>query len=1319
MPLCPTTSDSDLSMPRRLLLLLFILIGSFATTARAQVGATTDIITGTVVGPDGKPIVGATVEVTSVETEVTRRKTTNDQGKYTLLFPDGGGQYRITVRHLGMVPVTFAVAKQADEDRLVADAKMTAGVQTLQEVRTTAARAPITNDRPTAGSLETALSGAQLMRLPIDPSDLNAIAALAPGVVSIAGTDTTAAGFSVAGQRPDQNQITLDGLSFGGAGVPAEAVRNTRVITNTYDVSRGQFTGGQVATTTKGGTNIVNGSFGYAVRDPSLEFTQATDSSANSAFNGAYTRNQLSGGMGGAFIPDKAFWFASFQVNRQTSALQSLLTADALALQRLGVQPDSATRFLGLLGGYNVPLTMDGIPDSRLTDNATGIARFDYHINDDHSLTARINWAGSRADNYRSEALGIPPLGGDRGTSSGGVMLSLASTLFDQFVNEGRVYYERSLQSADPYATGPEGRVRVSSLLSDGAVGFSSLDFGGNPGLPTSSTTDQLEMTDEVSWIRGGGHRWKLGLLLNVSDVAQASNQNRDGTFVFNSLADFASNTPAQYTRVFSPSARSASALNTAIYIGDSWRKSAAWQFVYGARLEATEYRGAPASNPEVQQVFGLNTSSFPSEVHASPRLGFTWIIGAQNRVNGVDQAPAPQAGGGGRGGRGGGGGGGGGRGGGGGAAQVPGGVNSFGVLRGGIGEFRGKAPMALFSSAIDATGLPSGETQLTCVGSAVPIPNWSLYQTNPEDLPSQCADGTGPGQSVSGTKPNVTVFDPGFVAPRAVRGSLGFQKRIGLRYSASVDGSYSVGTNLYGVSDLNFNNTPQFLIASEGSRPVYVPSASIIPSTGAVSLVGSRKNADFAHVYDLASGLESKTSQITTTINGVSLTNLIWSASYTYQHVRDQSSFSGGSPSGGFGSPTTAGDPNVVSWGVSSLGRAHNIQGTMTWMVKPWIDITSVLGFSSGAPYTPLVGSDINGDGSRNDRAFIFNPATAPDTATANGMARLLADAPAKAKSCLLAQMSAVAGRNSCFGDWTPRLDFQANLRPSLGSVIGQRLQLQVQMVNPLTGLDQLLHGSDHLRGWGQTSRVDPNLLFVRGFDAVNQRYIYQVNERFGNNPASRSAVFAPFQIGLTGRLQVGPDMQRDRTQALLRALSGRNGAGVDVKGIVTRVAPNPATTLMLLSDSLHIGLTMAQIDSVTAIGHAMEAKDSLLIAEMQIQVDSVRADSSAAALRAAFPMLQPALQLARNNYVAAVKQMQAVLLPEQWAKLPDWFRNPTTNANTGAGGRGAGGARGGRPPGGLKVQEPAPHGTAALGSSTVASTSRHANLWPECRTQ
>ena len=38
-------------------------------------------------------------------------------------------------------------------------------------------------------------------------------------------------------------------------------------------------------------------------------------------------------------------------------------------------------------------------------------------------------------------------------------------------------------------------------------------------------------------------------------------------------------------------------------------------------------------------------------------------------------------------------------------------------VIRGGIGEFRGKAPTRLFTNALDATGLPGSESQLVCIG--------------------------------------------------------------------------------------------------------------------------------------------------------------------------------------------------------------------------------------------------------------------------------------------------------------------------------------------------------------------------------------------------------------------------------------------------------------------------------------------------------------------------------------------------------------------------------------------------------------------------
>jgi hypothetical protein len=112
------------SIPFAALTLALMLAFAVPAALEAQVGSSTDIITGHVRGEGGRPLEGARVEVTSVETQVVRTKLTNASGQYTVVFPDGGGQYVVVVRFLGMAPQTIRVTRQADEDRLVADASL-------------------------------------------------------------------------------------------------------------------------------------------------------------------------------------------------------------------------------------------------------------------------------------------------------------------------------------------------------------------------------------------------------------------------------------------------------------------------------------------------------------------------------------------------------------------------------------------------------------------------------------------------------------------------------------------------------------------------------------------------------------------------------------------------------------------------------------------------------------------------------------------------------------------------------------------------------------------------------------------------------------------------------------------------------------------------------------------------------------------------------------------------------------------------------------------------------------------------------------------
>jgi len=1208
---------------------------------RAQVGATTDIVTGTITAENGRPVEGATVEVMSIESQVTRRGRTNAQGKYTVLFPDGGGQYRVTVRMLGLAPSVVNIARQADEDRLVADARMSTNPTQIQGVTVRAGQAPPPRfGAPTPGSTERAINTDQAARLPLDASDLNTLALLAPGVVSITGTDSTANAFSVAGQRPTANNITLDGLSFGSSSVPQEAVRSTRVITSSYDVARGQFSGGQIASTTRSGTNVAQGNFTYSLRDEALTI----DNGDPSPLAQGFTQNQFSGGLGVPILRDRFFAFGSIQARRRDDALASLTSADANTFTRYGVSPDSVQRFLGISSANGISPFLRSF-DNRTNDNYSALLRLDWLMPNGHSLTLRGDYRWSGQDPTRIGPLSLPQTGGSSENWGGGVMAVYTSNFGGKFLNELKVYSSLDKREATGFSTLPFGRVQVVSALDGGAQGISSLTFGGNPGFPQNGTTNTVEATNELSWLSSGGaHRVKLGGLVNRAAFEQDVTNNRDGTFSFNSLADLEAGRPSIFTRTLTPRIRQGSSLNSALYLGDTWRASRAVQLTFGARLEGSTFGGAPANNPDVESAFGYRTDNFPSEVHVSPRVGFTWTLGAQPQ-----RAPAL-------------------------------------IVRGGIGEFRSTIPSSLVSGATSATGLAQDESQLVCIGAAVPTPDWGAFQSNPASIPTSCVGGaSNPVPQTS--RPNVTLFDNGFGAPRSWRGSLGAQRRFFDRYSLNLDLSFAQGVNQYGFRDLNLAGTPRFTLGSEGGRPVYVPFEAIVPATGATSLLGSRQLAQFGQVIAVNSDLESRTRQLTVSANGITRRGAILSLSYTLARSSDQSSFGGQGASQGFGAPTTAGDPNVREWATSDFDRRHNIVATVTHPFGPAIELTAFGRISSGAPFTPMVGSDINGDGSRNDRAFLFNPLSAPDSAIGGGMQRLLANAPESVRECLNAQLGGISARNSCRGPWQPSLDLQLNWRPSaLG--LQRRLAISFLTSNLLGGLDQLFNGSKNMKGWGSFRQTDNTLLYVRGFDQATQRYVYQVNERFGATRQGANGITLPFQLGFQARYTLGPDRQREMIQGMMRGGAGAFGggragaagaAGVagpgGFLGAIDRIAPNPATSVIALKDSL--GLTDEQVQKLAPIGDSLNAKNKTLGDALRKKIADAGANPDPAQL---FGSIRPQLDELRGNTAKTLKEVEAVLTPEQWTKVPPRIKNA---GQQGAGVRQGQGPRQQRPPG------------------------------------
>src|SRR5204863_123476 len=271
-----------------------------------------------------------------------------------------------------------------------------------------------------------------------------------------------------------------------------------------------------------------------------------------------YTQNQLGGGIGGPVVPNRLFAFGALQGRWRGQALPSLATADAASLERLGVSPDSAARFLALAGTTGAPMTVPDLPGDRATDNSVALLRIDWNITDAQTLMLRLDGRWSSQDPTRVSPLALPATGGTRAQRAGGAMASLSSHFGGGFINEVRGYVSTDRSDASGFLELPEGRVQVGSNLSGsapgGGRGIATLAFGGNPGFPQQTEATSGEVTEEVSWLSAAaGHRLKPGLYLKGTRQPAMQAANQYATFVFQSHGARAAGQQTELSRTIAP----------------------------------------------------------------------------------------------------------------------------------------------------------------------------------------------------------------------------------------------------------------------------------------------------------------------------------------------------------------------------------------------------------------------------------------------------------------------------------------------------------------------------------------------------------------------------------------------------------------------------------------------------------------------------------------------------------------------------------------------------------------------------------------------
>ena len=1239
-------------------ILSIVIITLVAVLAKSSVASAqgVDVIRGQVTGPDNGPLANVRITATSVSGGVNRNARTDADGRFTITFPGGEGDYFMTYSSIGYAPRQFELKRLADEDFLVADATLSRSLSSLDTVKISDRQrvAINVNKQPDLSGTE---QSAEVSAVSADQQgDLNAIASSIPGITAVLDANGDPAGFSVLGLSSDQNTTTLNGTAFGGSTLPRDADVSYTVVTAPFDVSRGGFSGGQLNIQSASGSNYIRRSASLDVDAPALQWTDPTAT----ALGQEYTNVSVGGSVAGPIVFDKAFYNMSYQLGRRSNDLRTILNTDAVGLQASGISPDSAARLVGLLNADGIPTLVNGsMPASRLNDTGSLFGSLNFTPPSSASgqtfnLTFDGNW--NRQSPSSQLTTSVPAYGGDHTRISESVQLGHTAYVHSKILSETTIGVDGGHTYGSPYLDLPAASVLVNSDFADGTTGVRSIGFGGNPSLNTSNSNLTVDATNVLSWFSmNNKHRLKLSTELTRDGYSQDRTTNLLGTFNYNSIGDFEANQPFGFSRSLSPRVQSASATKFAVSLGDSYRRTTALQIQYGVRIDGNRFASGPLNNPAIEETFGVRNDDRPNHIYASPRVGFSWTYGAAPQISAFQ-----------------------------GAVRTP-----RAVVRGGLGVFQDSPTSSLIGTAIDNTGLASAVQQLSCVGTATPLPDWSNYLTDPSTIPMQCADGSG-GSVFSNQSPNVTLFAKDYSTPRSVRGNLQWSGPIvNNRFSLTANATYSRNLNQSSFVDLNFRDVPQFSLASEGGRPVFVDPGSIVPNSGAIASSGSRISPLFNRVNEQVSDLISESRQIRFSFSPATFTqNFTWSLSYVYSNNRAQYR--------GFSNTTS--DPLAVEWGRSGFDSRHQISYGMQYNLLDAVRINWNGRFSSGSPFTPMIAGDVNGDGYSNDRAFIFDPSSATNPTVAAGMTALLAGT-GPGHDCLVQQIGKLAKYNSCEGPWTSsaQLGFALN---SLKFHLPQRATLTVNLNNPLGAADLIVHGQNNLSGWGQNSSPDPTLLYVRGFDATTKSYKYDVNPRFGSTNPQFQQFRTPVTLTVALRVDIGPSRERQRlTQELDR---GRLHEGFKLPASIlksqygTGGVLNPMAQMLRQSDTLD--LTGPQADSLATMNRRYTIQlDSIWTPVVEYWAALPKNYDQGAAYRRYTKAREASVDL----LIALAPRINKLITEEQKRRLPDLvvshlnirylegIRSGTAGGSAGGafqgfggrgGGFGGGGGRGGR---------------------------------------
>lgn len=588
----PALNGRDL--PRTWLPIALAMLLVSTLPLRAQL--TSGNISGTVYDPTGATVPNANVTAQNEATGVENTTTTTSKGDY--VFENlPVGTYTISVNAPGFTK------EEVQHINVQLNATVTANVSLQMGHATTSVQvneSVVAIDTTTA-QVQSTYETKQILDLPSASSGQGGSGVLNLSLLS-AGVSTSGGmgygtGPSVGGQRPANNNFTIEGidnnlLSVTGpvVSVPNDAVAEFTVLQNQFSPDFGHSSGGQFNQVVKSGTNDFHGELYEYFQNRDLNAADNLNAVQGNPLHSRFDNNRFGGNFGGPIKRNKLFFFVDYEYNpfgatastayyaptaagyATLAALPGIYSTNLTEFQKyLGTAPTAAipgslpngayplvapgpgsneslstgifkpcgpgvSAPCGGAGAISIPvgLISSSLPD--FINSEFGIASIDYNISNQDSLRGRfiLNRTGAVVTaGFPSVFFGVSP------ANAYIVTLSEYHTFSPAVVNELRLGFNRFNTQLGAYG----------NQTFPGLDAFPNIDvyelnaaFGPPPNAPQYQIQNLYQLTDNVTWTKGN-HSFKFGFdgwsTISPTSFVQRSRGDYEWSFLNDYLYDY------------------------------------------------------------------------------------------------------------------------------------------------------------------------------------------------------------------------------------------------------------------------------------------------------------------------------------------------------------------------------------------------------------------------------------------------------------------------------------------------------------------------------------------------------------------------------------------------------------------------------------------------------------------------------------------------------------------------------------------------------------------------------------------------------------